>query len=577
MGAVPQPGSGTEIDYAKDPKIFAISPPFPTKYIKLEIRGDECSVSEERDLGSLATGPNELRSAAVGVPDVAQIYIVEMGGTLEETKALVDLLPPYVSGPGFLTKHFQGRGGLSLLRSVESANSFWIHWPRLVRQESDVWEDEERIRVGKFWNLDTYRGRDPSDLVQHHRRHYGWPEYPRRGYDFISKFKTENQSGVYHAAHECVAFHHTSVSGEGGWIGYLFVDPIRHHRVLGVTYGRINDNENIATVTKRECFIDDLRPIERFRDAIREANNSHDIEGRENTPYSIKALITRIAHNDILEVLDSMSKSLDDIELSLHDDSILRDCVAIWRVRLGKWRNTIFHQERVLRLIRKNLEEDRQAPQTESESRLDKDLQTLQGELCEVRLRIDYVFQSLMSAMSILESHKAIEQAEGVSKLTYLAFIFIPPSLVATVFGMNVVEFEDKLTWIAWLLTTACVMLVTYLALYRKEILNQWRHTLQLITSQKAKGFRKLAVLKIESNRLISFLVAAAVLAVIGVGTWRLVLSDLSVGSKIAIGICVVWAPILAIVIIVASAWIPAAGLHGALRKRRRRVETWGR
>ena len=64
-------------------------------------------------------------------------------------------------------------------------------------------------------------------------------------------------------------------------------------------------------------------------------------------------------------------------------------------------------------------------------------LRLLGEELREARLRIDNVFQSLMSAMSIVESKKAIQEAEGVSKLTQLAFFFIPLSLVSSAFGMN--------------------------------------------------------------------------------------------------------------------------------------------
>ncbi len=41
--------------------------------------------------------------------------------------------------------------------------------------------------------------------------------------------------------------------------------------------------------------------------------------------------------------------------------------------------------------------------------------------------------------MSIIESQKAISEAETVSKLTALAFFFVPLSFIASVFGMNLV------------------------------------------------------------------------------------------------------------------------------------------
>jgi len=61
------------------------------------------------------------------------------------------------------------------------------------------------------------------------------------------------------------------------------------------------------------------------------------------------------------------------------------------------------------------------------------------SELKAARSRIETAFQALMSTLSILESQRAIAQAQSISKLTQLAFFFIPLSFIATVFGMNVI------------------------------------------------------------------------------------------------------------------------------------------
>lgn len=45
--------------------------------------------------------------------------------------------------------------------------------------------------------------------------------------------------------------------------------------------------------------------------------------------------------------------------------------------------------------------------------------------------------QVLMNSANITESRKAIAQAEGVAKLTRLAFVFVPLSFTASFFGMN--------------------------------------------------------------------------------------------------------------------------------------------
>lgn len=50
----------------------------------------------------------------------------------------------------------------------------------------------------------------------------------------------------------------------------------------------------------------------------------------------------------------------------------------------------------------------------------------------------------LVSQVGVLESSKPITQAEQVNKLTRLALVFIPMSFVASLFGMNVSQFQPN-------------------------------------------------------------------------------------------------------------------------------------
>jgi len=52
--------------------------------------------------------------------------------------------------------------------------------------------------------------------------------------------------------------------------------------------------------------------------------------------------------------------------------------------------------------------------------------------------RLGSVYQAVMSTMQMVESKRAIEEAELVSKLTHLAFFFIPLTLVTGIFSMNI-------------------------------------------------------------------------------------------------------------------------------------------
>ncbi|KAF2113234.1 hypothetical protein BDV96DRAFT_601421 [Lophiotrema nucula] len=62
----------------------------------------------------------------------------------------------------------------------------------------------------------------------------------------------------------------------------------------------------------------------------------------------------------------------------------------------------------------------------------------------KIEQRVDRSFQAIMSSMSILESERAISQGTAVTRLTELAFVFIPLSFAATFFSMQVQEFDGS-------------------------------------------------------------------------------------------------------------------------------------
>jgi Mg2+ and Co2+ transporter CorA len=73
---------------------------------------------------------------------------------------------------------------------------------------------------------------------------------------------------------------------------------------------------------------------------------------------------------------------------------------------------------------------------------------------------------SMNSAM-IAESKRAIKQAEGVGKLTFLAFLYIPLSFTASFFGMNFHQLgTGTLSIWVWFVASCLVTAVTFLFLW---------------------------------------------------------------------------------------------------------------
>jgi hypothetical protein len=132
--------------------------------------------------------------------------------------------------------------------------------------------------------------------------------------------------------------------------------------------------------------------------------------------------------------------------MAMADDDLMRRELKHWRTFFGRWRRGLSQQGASIAYIRRWL-----MNRTDLNPDLAKHVSGLSAQFLELgkaienaNARSDSTFQALMSSMAIVESQKAIAQAEEISKLTSLAFFFIPLTLVATIFSMDVVVSCDN-------------------------------------------------------------------------------------------------------------------------------------
>ena len=202
-----------------------------------------------------------------------------------------------------------------------------------------------------------------------------------------------------------------------------------------------------------DCYSKYTPSCRRFRDQL---NNPAQFAALTQNPQGgIKKIILGFILDDHLEILSDFRDALDVIDVHLSDDNVLRRCVQQWRYLLGHWKSHlpndisyISYITRVLthenRLESKNI--DPSDPTTEGtgarrsvlSSPIQADFDDLTKEISSLTTRAQSTFQDIMANMSIVESQKAIAQAETISKLTNLAFFFIPLRLTASIFGMNI-------------------------------------------------------------------------------------------------------------------------------------------
>lgn len=93
-----------------------------------------------------------------------------------------------------------------------------------------------------------------------------------------------------------------------------------------------------------------------------------------------------------------------------------------------------------------------------------KDFQALTSRAKSLSAQCDRGMTIIMNNATIRESQRAILQAEGVAKLTRLAFIFVPSSFTASLFGMNVKQFGTGASveiWLYFVITVPIMLIAT--------------------------------------------------------------------------------------------------------------------
>jgi len=82
----------------------------------------------------------------------------------------------------------------------------------------------------------------------------------------------------------------------------------------------------------------------------------------------------------------------------------------------------------------------------------DRDFEALLKVATEVSAACQETIHITMSEISIRAAQEGLDEGKRVKVATYLAFIFIPPALIAAIFGMNVRELERNPPpmWLFW-------------------------------------------------------------------------------------------------------------------------------
>lgn len=149
--------------------------------------------------------------------------------------------------------------------------------------------------------------------------------------------------------------------------------------------------------------------------------------------------ILEIVSRDTSTTLSLLTAALSEISLGSMDDSQEQE-------RLASWQSLIRSYQADLPLMKDSMHEfvgwcfsDNVPPYVRNK------VDDLARQIDDLITRVEKAHKALRAELSILESKRGIAEAEGVAKLTELAFIFIPLTFSASLFSMQVRELQESM------------------------------------------------------------------------------------------------------------------------------------
>lgn len=140
--------------------------------------------------------------------------------------------------------------------------------------------------------------------------------------------------------------------------------------------------------------------------------------------------------NDWTSVLREMDKCLDEVDTLMSDNDTLQKKLVTWRIILGSWRKNLVDDSEKLRTTLVAVKQQ-EAKEEKPIGNFNSSFNELLKHVESLKDRTERTFGALMSSMAIVESQRAISQAESISRLTELAFLFIPLGFATSTFGMQ--------------------------------------------------------------------------------------------------------------------------------------------
>ena len=212
-------------------------------------------------------------------------------------------------------------------------------------------------------------------------------------------------------------------------------------------------------------------------------------KGKE-TSYDLFWPLFRVIHDDTQTLADVIRVTLQRVREGSMDENSMQKQVTFWRRLLNRLSFSLAEVDERLRAFL-HVTYDPNAPSLTVNVRTETASEKLARETRQtLRSCIDHLDESsksLLGEMQIVDSRRSIAEAESVSKLTELAFVFIPLSFVASLFSMQIHELSQGVSVYLFVVVAIAFVLVAYtvrLSIRSSRLIDFKRRTLVQIRDE---------------------------------------------------------------------------------------------
>ena len=248
---------------------------------------------------------------------------------------------------------------------------------------------------------------------------------------------------------------------------------------LQVLVKQMAPRKSITIDLEKAFFTDDASNVGNLQKELTETRSTRqefsEMMDSQGIEVSLLDMLFGIIRKDTSTLLRVLGQILSDMDTDLLDDTKMEDRLALWRQLIKKAEKELTDIKTSTKcfLVYFGITHLPDTPSiTLDDENIISSVSDLFQEIDEMLDRLRRGSAALTSNMGLLDSRRSIDEAHAVTRLTELAFLFIPLSFSASLFGMQIKPFEDSVP--VWIFLVVAITVTMFAYFMRLTMRSQW-------------------------------------------------------------------------------------------------------